>query len=130
MSKKCKLIVILVLCLLVSLPVLANEKCKAVYGTGSHTFSLATGSPGELGMLKALTDVFNSKYETSMCWRKAGSLRARARSSSLSKMLIAKASKVNEERSRENLSLRYRCRLNLTDRLRAVSVGPISTADG
>ena len=73
MSKKCKLIVILVLCLLVSLPVLANEKCKAVYGTGSHTFSLATGSPGELGMLKALTDVFNSKYETSMCWRKAGS---------------------------------------------------------
>ena len=73
MSKKCKLIVILVLCLLVSLPVLANEKCKAVYGTGSHTFSLATGSPGELGMLKALTDVFNSKHNSSMCWRKAGS---------------------------------------------------------
>ena len=73
MTRKCKLLVVLVLCLLVSLPVLANEECKAVYGTGSHTFSLATGSPGELGMLKALTDVFNSKYDTSMCWRKAGS---------------------------------------------------------
>ena len=73
MTRKCKLLVVLVLCLLVSLPVLANEECKAVYGSGSHTFSLATGSPGELGMLKALTDVFNSKYDTSMCWRKAGS---------------------------------------------------------
>jgi tungstate transport system substrate-binding protein len=73
MSKKCKSLVVLVLCLLVALPVFANEECTAVYGTGSHTFSLATGSPGELGMLKALTDVFNSEHDTSMCWRKAGS---------------------------------------------------------
>jgi tungstate transport system substrate-binding protein len=73
MSKKCKSLVVLVLCLFVALPALANEECTAVYGTGSHTFSLATGSPGELGMLKALTDVFNSKHDTSMCWRKAGS---------------------------------------------------------
>jgi tungstate transport system substrate-binding protein len=73
MSKKCKSLVVLVLCLLVALPAFANEECTAVYGTGSHTFSLATGSPGELGMLKALTDVFNSEHDTSMCWRKAGS---------------------------------------------------------
>ena len=73
MSKKCKSLVVLVLCILVALPALADEKCTAVFGTGSHTFSLATGSPGELGMLKALTDVFNTKYDTSMCWRKAGS---------------------------------------------------------
>jgi len=57
----------------VALPSLASEDCKAVYGNGSHTFSLATGSPGELGMLKALTEVFNPKYDTSLCWQKAGS---------------------------------------------------------
>ena len=73
MTKKCKSLVVLGLCLLVALPALAKEECTAVYGTGSHTFSLATGSPGELGMLKVLTDVFNSKHDTSMCWRKAGS---------------------------------------------------------
>lgn len=73
MSKKSRCFIILVLFLLVALPSLASEDCKAVYGNGSHTFSLATGSPGELGMLKALADVFNPKYDTSLCWQKAGS---------------------------------------------------------
>lgn len=73
MSKKSRWFITLVLCLLVALPALANEDCEAVYGNGSHTFSLATGSPGELGMLKALTEVFNPKYDTSLCWQKAGS---------------------------------------------------------
>lgn len=73
MSKKSRWFITLVLCLLVALPSLASEDCKAVYGNGSHTFSLATGSPGELGMLKALADVFNPKYDTSLCWQKAGS---------------------------------------------------------
>ena len=68
-----KWMIALVLCILVVLPAIASEKCTAVYGTGSHTFSLATGSPGELGMLKAIADVFNSKYNTALCWQKAGS---------------------------------------------------------
>jgi hypothetical protein len=30
------------------LPAFAAAECTAIYGTGTHTFSLATGSPGEL----------------------------------------------------------------------------------
>ena len=52
---------------------LAQEKCEAVYGSGPNKFSLATGSPGELGLLKALGDAFTSKTGSSLCWRKAGS---------------------------------------------------------
>ena len=51
----------------------AEEKCDGLYGSGSERFSLATGSPGELGLLKALADAFNAGKNTSMCWRKAGS---------------------------------------------------------
>ncbi|MBB1489628.1 substrate-binding domain-containing protein [Oceanospirillum sediminis] len=47
--------------------------CKAVYGEGETTFRLATGSPGELGLLKALADEFNTQHDSSMCWIKAGS---------------------------------------------------------
>ncbi len=47
--------------------------CKAVYGKGETMFSLATGSPGELGLLEKLADAFNEKHQTSMCWVKAGS---------------------------------------------------------
>ena len=45
----------------------------AVYGSGAHTFSLATGSPGELGMLEAMAEAFNPKFNTRLCWQKAGS---------------------------------------------------------
>jgi hypothetical protein len=41
----------------------------------------------------------------------------------------ATASKVNDNPSRQSLSLRYRQRPNLTDRRRAVSFGPISTQE-
>lgn len=51
----------------------AAQECKARYGDGSNQFSLATGSPGELGLLKALADAFNAKNPTSLCWVKAGS---------------------------------------------------------
>jgi tungstate transport system substrate-binding protein len=34
---------------------------------------LATGSPGELGLLKELAGHFNQKNDTTMCWVKAGS---------------------------------------------------------
>jgi tungstate transport system substrate-binding protein len=68
-----KWLLVIVLSIIVTLPAFAGDECKAVYGTGAHSFSLATGSPGELGMLKAISEVFNAKYDTRLCWRKAGS---------------------------------------------------------
>jgi tungstate transport system substrate-binding protein len=68
-----KWILALVLCMFMTVPAVAEDECTAVYGTGANTFGLATGSPGELGMLKVIAEVFNSKNNTSLCWRKAGS---------------------------------------------------------
>jgi len=47
--------------------------CTETYGDGSNLFSLATGSPGELGLLKVLAETFNEKNKTTLCWVKAGS---------------------------------------------------------
>ena len=47
-------------------------QCKASYGEGT-VVRLATGSPGELGLLKVLADVFNDEHNTRLCWVKAGS---------------------------------------------------------
>jgi tungstate transport system substrate-binding protein len=47
--------------------------CKDFYGNSPKIFKLATGSPGELGLLKALVGAFNKEQGTSMCWVKAGS---------------------------------------------------------
>jgi tungstate transport system substrate-binding protein len=52
---------------------LAQEKYDGEYGKGPNRFSLATGSPGELGLLKALGDAFSSKANTTLLWKKAGS---------------------------------------------------------
>jgi len=51
----------------------AQDGCKAVYGEGANQISLATGSPGELGLLEVLAEAFNKKHDTSLCWMKAGS---------------------------------------------------------
>jgi tungstate transport system substrate-binding protein len=51
----------------------AEEKCTELYGESGQRFSLATGSPGELGLLKALADDFNNTNGTALCWKKAGS---------------------------------------------------------
>ncbi len=51
----------------------AGKTCKERYGSSDNVFTLATGSPGELGLLKELAAVFNEEHGTSMCWRKAGS---------------------------------------------------------
>jgi len=48
-------------------------ECKATYGNSDQVFRLATGSPGELGLLKELAHTFNEKHHTAMCWVKAGS---------------------------------------------------------
>ena len=52
---------------------LADDQCTAVYGQGAKQLRLATGSPGELGLLKALAEAFLPDREAALCWRKAGS---------------------------------------------------------
>jgi tungstate transport system substrate-binding protein len=69
---------ILILCLAVSVLIagptaLAADKPTAVYGSGANTFSLATGSPGELGLLKVLGEAFGKKENATQAWFKAGS---------------------------------------------------------
>jgi tungstate transport system substrate-binding protein len=51
----------------------AQPACTESYGTGPNKFSLATGSPGELGLLKVLAEQFAQKNQTTLCWVKAGS---------------------------------------------------------
>lgn len=52
---------------------LAGETPTAVYGDGPNVFSLATGSPGELGLLEALAAAFNPTHDATLQWVKAGS---------------------------------------------------------
>lgn len=51
----------------------ADAPCKAEYGSAKTVYKVATGSPGELGLLKVLADAFNAKHDSKMCWVKAGS---------------------------------------------------------
>jgi tungstate transport system substrate-binding protein len=51
----------------------ASDQCTELYGNSANKFTLATGSPGELGLLKVLADAFNKANGTSLCWKKAGS---------------------------------------------------------
>lgn len=51
----------------------AEEQYAGVYGNGSQKFSLATGSPGELGLLEALAAAYTPKTDTTLQWKKAGS---------------------------------------------------------
>ncbi len=50
-----------------------NLKVEATYGTGANAFSLATGSPGELGLLQSLGEEFGKRENAKMIWIKAGS---------------------------------------------------------
>jgi len=59
---KCRFGVWLLFLLFVALaaaPLAAQEKVAATYGAGSEVFVLATGSPGELGLLKVLGETFS-----------------------------------------------------------------------
>ena len=55
-----------------SLPALAADETGATYGSGKNRFSLATGSPGELGLLKLLGEEFARRADAQMEWVKAG----------------------------------------------------------
>ncbi|MDW7710868.1 MAG: substrate-binding domain-containing protein [Deferrisomatales bacterium] len=52
----------------------AYDRCADIYGAASgQRLSLATGSPGELGLVKALVEAYNKVEPVSVCWKKAGS---------------------------------------------------------
>jgi len=48
-------------------------KTEATYGSGVKSFTLATGSPGELGLLLQLGEAFDKKEGARLIWIKAGS---------------------------------------------------------
>lgn len=51
----------------------AEVKVAETYGDGPNVFVLATGSPGELGLLKVLGEAFAKKEKATLKWVKAGS---------------------------------------------------------
>lgn len=50
----------------------AADPEQTIYGQGAHRFLLATGSPGELGLLKVLAEKFAVSHDAQMVWIKAG----------------------------------------------------------
>jgi tungstate transport system substrate-binding protein len=50
----------------------AADDTGATYGSGKNRFLLATGSPGELGLLKLLAEEFARQADAQMAWVKAG----------------------------------------------------------
>ena len=53
-------------------PAHAQQKAVTSYGSGPAVFVLATGSPGELGLLKVLGEAFGQKQGDTLKWLKAG----------------------------------------------------------
>jgi len=49
---------------------------QGTYGHGAHTLVVATGSPGELGLLHPLAEEFARRFDVTVLWRKAGSGRS------------------------------------------------------
>ena len=53
--------------------VLVAAPCTQRYGSGTTELKLATGSPGELGLVKVLAEAFSKENDATVCWIKAGS---------------------------------------------------------
>lgn len=51
----------------------ADAECKPLCSSGPTILAIATGSPGELGLLAELAGDFCPKHSATLCWRKAGS---------------------------------------------------------
>ena len=73
MRKKLVMILSVVALMFLGTVSFAGGQPEAVYGEGSNQFSLATGSPGELGLLKVLGETFGKQDNAKMAWYKAGS---------------------------------------------------------
>ena len=73
-----KIAVVLALSLTLGAASTVRAQCDETYGKGRETFSVATGSPGELGLLKALAEAFGKRNDATLCWKKAGTGEAMA----------------------------------------------------
>ena len=73
MRKTLSMVLAVMALVLLGTTVFAGDKPEALYGDGSNQFSLATGSPGELGLLKVLAEAFGKQDNAKMAWFKAGS---------------------------------------------------------
>jgi len=51
----------------------AGDQCRQLCSPGGARLAIATGSPGELGLLAELAGAFCQGRQVSLCWRKAGS---------------------------------------------------------
>lgn len=71
--KATKILLLIFLTAALATNALALSDCTKAYGTGSTTIGLATGSPGELGLVEVLANEFNKTHDSKMCWKKAGS---------------------------------------------------------
>jgi tungstate transport system substrate-binding protein len=72
--KKCSFVLAIVIGLVCpGVAAFAETPCKAEYGNGETVVRLATGSPGELGLVEVLAAAFNRENDTRICWKKAGS---------------------------------------------------------
>jgi len=58
---------------LLAAPALAQVTVAESYGSGANQFTLATGSPGELGLLRELGEAFGKQNNATLRWVKAGS---------------------------------------------------------
>lgn len=65
--------VLVVFLLLMAAPLSHAATCKAVYGHGATELKVATGSPGELGLVEVLAMEFLKGKDAQLCWVKAGS---------------------------------------------------------
>ena len=73
MKRHISILIILILFLAFTGNAQAQKAKTESYGQGTQQFSLATGSPGELGLLKALAAAFTPETNTTLVWQKAGS---------------------------------------------------------
>ncbi len=73
MKRTLSLFTLLLFLAVSGMPCLAQQKVQASYGQGPNVFALATGSPGELGLLEQLGIAFAKKADSTMQWVKAGS---------------------------------------------------------
>ena len=73
MKGKIATAIVLIVFLAFTGQVYAQADKSESYGQGAQQFSLATGSPGELGLLKVLAAAFTPETNTTLVWKKAGS---------------------------------------------------------
>lgn len=66
-------LLILLFMLAASPSLAADAKCKPLCSSGGARLAIATGSPGELGLLADLANAFCKNQPITICWRKAGS---------------------------------------------------------